>query len=617
MNYAWDAIVNHVARKISEAAEITVTSADLVAPPKPELGDLAFGCFVLAKSQGKSPADIAVALTEKLNAHTKDHLIASVTAAGPYVNVTLKAGEVISRIVQDVERDKNSYGASEDGEKKKVMLEYANQNTHKEVHVGHARVFVLGASVAKLLQRNGWSVITAGYHGDIGAHVAKCLWLFVRQAASVIPQPVEKKKKGVEPAKPMNPDEWAQFVLTHLDAEMAKAMLEKIPADERTGKYLGKMYSESTKVLEENPEWKDEVSDVQRKLEAKDAGWDVIWQETRRWSMDEFAHIYEDLRMNIDKTYVESDMVAEGQAMVDELVKKGVAKESQGAMVVDLEAEKLGVFLVRKSDGTSLYSTKDLALAFRKIKDYPDLSRSLVMIDLRQSLYFKQLFQTLKMMGMKQDLQMVGFEFVTLKNGAMSSREGNIVTLQSFRDEVVAVAKTETATRHPDWPQGKIEHVSWCLAMAGIKYGMLKQDTEKIIVFDLEKALSFDGDTGPYIQYAATRLASILKKADWKPETGLKEGDLSLLKEQTERRLALQIAALPRDIRRAGAELKPSVIAQWCFGMAQRTNDFYRDVKVIDGEPELKAPRLRLIASALSTLIIGLDLLGITVPEEM
>lgn len=285
--------------------------------------------------------------------------------------------------------------------------------------------------------------------------------------------------------------------------------------------------------------------------------------------------------------------------------------------MVDLEDQKLGVFLVRKSDGTSLYATKDLALAKLKFKEYPKLERSLMVVDSRQAFYFKQLFATLKLMGFVKPMEFVGYEFVTLKSGAMSSREGNIVTWQSFRDEVLEFATSETQKRHPDWNEGKVTHTAWCLMMGGIKFGMLKQDNDKIFVFDLEQALSFDGATGPYVQYAATRLGSILRKADWDAAKGLKKGDPSILNEGAEKRLALWMAQFPLTVQKAGEELRPAVVAQWCLEMASRVNEFYRDVKVLDAEKDVKEARLRLVASARTVLLLGLHLLGIPVPEEM
>ncbi len=574
--YAWDAILEHVAKKIG------AEPSDLVTPPDPKLGDLAFGCFKIAKEQKKSPAEVAKLLAIEISKDKKDHLIASASAAGPYVNITLKPGETVAHIVTDIEAKKASYGSSEDGKKRQVLLEYAQPNTHKEFHIGHLRNLVLGNALIRILAKNGWKVVPASYHGDVGAHVAKVLWLLQKKVAS--------RKSKVE--------------------------------SQRSGKYLGELYAEATKLLEEKPELKDEVSEVQRKLESGDKGLLKLWKETRKWSIAEFKEIFGDLDTKIERQYFESEVVDDGQKIVDELLKKGIAKKSEGAIVVDLESEKLGMFLIRKSDGTSLYATKDLALAKLKAEEYPDVARSLILVDNRQSLYFKQLFRTLELMGVKIPHEFVGYEFVTLKSGAMSSREGNVVTFQSFRDEVVKFARAETMKRHDDWNEGKVEHTAWAIAMAGIKYGMLKQDSDKMIVFDLERALAFDGDTGPYIQYAATRLAAILKKAKVESRKSkvatLDFETLRLLTHPAEKHLALQIAKFPDAVHRAGVELKPNHIAHWLLAMSHAVSDFYRDVNVLDATPDARRPaRLRLVASALSVLILGLDLLGIPVPDEM
>lgn len=587
MTYSWDAIIKHLADRIGEITESQVETREIVLPPKPDLGDVAFGCFTLAKARGKSPADIAKELAESFK--NGDHIVESCVAAGPYVNFTFTTGECIKRVVSDVERYKTEFGSSTLGDGKELMLEYAQPNTHKEIHVGHLRNLVLGSSLVKILKLAGWKTVAASYHGDVGAHVAKCLWFLVYRTSPNI--------------------------LRQLDVAAADVLLEAIPRTERTGAYLGKLYSESTRALEEHPESKDDVSFVQQQLESHAPGWDTLWRETRRWSLAEMGNLFQEFAVNIDRQYLESEVVEEGQKIVDELVEKGIAKPSEGAIVVDLEDQKLGFFLIRKTDGTSLYATKDLALAQLKAREYPNMERSVLMVDNRQSLYFQQLFATLKLMGMTQQMEFKGYEFVTLKSGAMSSRDGNIVTLESFRDEVIVVATRETIARHADWVQGKVSHTAWCLAMSGIKFGMLKQDSDKIFTFDLDQALSFDGDSGPYVQYSAMRLQAILRKGDWNTERAT--GDVLLLSEPTEKRLAVQIALFPEICRRAAVELRPAIIAQWCLTLAHRVTEFYHEVKVLDSEPELRAARLRLIASTVSVLSIALDLLGIPMPEEM
>ncbi|HVM90900.1 MAG TPA: arginine--tRNA ligase [Verrucomicrobiae bacterium] len=550
-----------------------ISAEDFIVPPDRKLGDFAFGCFKLAKAMGKSPADIAKEIASRIDLDQSEYT--SAIAAGPYVNFTLNTGDAVHRVVREIEISGESYGRSHG--KPELLLEYAQPNTHKEIHVGHLRAMVVGQSLVNVLEADGWNVVPMSYHGDVGAHVAKCLWWI-------------EKNGGIDALTP----------------------------DRRNGEYLGKMYTEASKQLEAHPEYKDEVSEVQRKLESHDPQLEKLWQETRRWSLDEMAKIFDELGVRIKRQYLESEVVDRGQQMVDELLKKGVAKESQGAIVVDLEDKKLGIFLIRKSDGTSLYATKDLALAELKFKEYPKADRSLIVVDNRQAFYFKQLFETLNMMGIGKPQEFVGFEYVTLKSGAMSSREGNIVTYESFRDEVLKYATDEVVKRHAEhgWNDGKIDHTAWCIAMAGMKFGMLKQDNDKLYTFDLEQALSFEGDTGPYCQYAATRLASILRKAG-QPKFGQPESLTRGYDRMSEKMLVMALAQFPAKVAQAAAELRPSILAQWCIEAAQRVSEFYHEVQVLESEGDLREGRLRLVAAARSVIVSGLGLLSIPVPDEM
>ncbi|MEK7473435.1 MAG: arginine--tRNA ligase [Patescibacteria group bacterium] len=597
MTTSWQYWKSDLAKRLSETVDADVTADDIVIPPDRTLGDFAYGCFKLAKGLvgsddrvGRSPADIAKDIASKIDLGQSDFVSAS--AAGPYVNFTLSIGEAVHRVVRDIEvRDPLRLPLEKGESRGELLLEFAQPNTHKEIHVGHLRNLVLGQALSNILSASGWNVVPMSYYGDVGAHVAKCLWWLGK----------ENKEQRAKSS-------W--------DAD---DVIAAIPTEKRNGKFLGEMYAEASRQLDAHPEWKDEVSDVQRKLEAHDPAWEKLWRETRRWSLDEFAAIFDDLGVKIARQYLESEVVDRGQEMVDHLLKQKVAKESQGAIIVDLEDKKLGVFLIRKSDGTSLYATKDLALAELKLKEHPNAQRSLIMVDNRQSLYFKQLFETLDMMELRPVPEFIGYEFVTLKSGAISSREGNVVTYQDFRDEIISYSTDEVVKRHvgDKWNDGKIEHAAWCIAMAGMKFGMLKQDNDKIFTFDLEQSLSFDGDTGPYCQYAATRLASILRKAGIKNPFGADESLTRGYDHESEKALAFALAQFPVKVAQAAEELRPSVVAQWCIDVAQRVNEFYRDIKVLESEGDVKEGRLRLVSAARSSLVSGLGLLAIPVPDEM
>jgi arginyl-tRNA synthetase len=466
-----------------------------------------------------------------------------------------------------------------------------------------------------ILRHAGWNVITASYHGDVGAHVAKCLWQFVESGrapgtghrASDEERGKKKKKKAAERKSPV------------MDLSMyeVRAMIEAIPRERRTGKYLGDLYSQATRELAADPDKKEIVSRVQQALEGDDPVWRKLWQETRRWSLDEFIVLFEEFGVDIERQYLESEVMGEGQKIVDELLKKGVARESDGAIVVDLEDADLGIFLIRKSDGTSLYATKDLALAELKREEYPDIGRSVMLVDNRQTQYLRQLFETLKRTGYPIPNEHVNYEFVTLKGGAMSSREGNIVTYQDFRDQVYKYAWEQTKARHKSWSQGQINYTAWSLALAGMKFGMLRQDPDKVYTFDMKEALSFEGDTGPYVQYTAVRLNSILRRADYPDIRGKEEPNCRMLSAPQEKRLALDVARFCEAAARAAEDMRPSIIANWCLEAARDANAFYRDLPVLDAESGVREARIRLVYAARDALTIGLRVLGIPVPEEM
>jgi len=583
----WDVVLQHVARRLSDVAETTIDSSELVLSPKPDLGDVAFGCFKLAKMRGKNPAEVASELAEKLGG--TDVTIERANAAGPYVNIRLSVPALVPRLIAGVRTQGEAFGQSSLQTPETLLFEYANPNTHKEIHVGHLRNFILGASLVRILRRAGTSVIPVSYINDIGTHVAKCLWYLVTSKGFVVQQ--------------------------FSDVDLSK-LISAVPETDRTAKYLGQIYTDATRALEEDPTAQVNVSYVHTQLEAHALAWESLWRETKRWCMDEMITIFDELGVRIERQYFDSECVDRAHALLKDLEANGVANVSQGALVIDMEEQKLGMMLLRKSDGSLLYAAKDIALAELKAHEYPSFTRSVVLVDERQSLAFRQLAEALKRMNYSQPYAYLGYELVTLPEGAMSSRKGNIVTFQTFRDMVVEAARTATLERHADWNEGQTTYTAWCLAMAGIKYATLKQDPEKLIVFDIQKALSFDGDTGPYILYAATRLAGIVKKTGW--TDGLREDlDFSGVGLEPERRLVLRVAQFVEVVRRAARETKPSILAQWCFGMAQDVNAFYRDVPVNDAPSGLKEARLQIVQLSHHALVHGLDLLGIAVPEEM
>lgn len=600
MSSAWLTLKEHLAQHLGHLGDVKIRPDDFTEPPRPELGDIALPCFRMAKEAGMSPVELAQKIA---GAFSSDHFIASLEAAGPFVNLRFHAGALADRIVRDVEHAGDAYGASTIGGNRRVLFEYACPNTHKELHVGHLRNVSIGASLVRVLRHAGYDVVPVNYMGDIGAHVAKCLWWFLiswREQQKSAPLSASTNGSALG-----------------FSMEEFHALLESFPESERTGKRLGELYAESSRQLEAREGSAEQISAVLQSLEKGDPAWHAFWEETRRWSLDEMNTLFKELGAEFDRIYLESEVTDEGQKIVDTLMKQGIATVSQGAVIVDLESQKLGVFLVRKSDGTALYSTKELALAYLKQREYPTMEDMIVLVDNRQSQYFRQLFATLKLMGFSVPMRHLGYEFVTLASGAMSSREGNVITYQAFREELMKAAWKSTVDRHPDWSEGKVTYTAWALAMSAMKFGMLRQDPDKVYTFDMNEALSFEGDTGPYVQYASVRLQAILRKAAAAGIVLDESADVTPLALPQEVSLVLGIAKLAEILPKAAEQLKPSIIANWCVEMARASNAFYRDVPVMDAPEKERAARLRLVRSAHRTLALGMSLLGVPMPEEM
>jgi len=574
---AWKKILSQVLETVEKTVGVKIDPAIIDTPPDPAMGDIVIPCFTFAKEISKRPGEIADEWAERLSAglsSASKGLIESADADGPYVNITLDS-ELVAKIVFD-SLDSVSEN-SKDGRGKTVMIEYSQPNTHKEFHVGHLRNVSLGSALVELYRKKGYKVIAANYIGDIGAHVAKCLWALTNFHKD------EKPPKGKE------------------------------------GAWLGKIYVEGHRKTSEDEQTKEESKEILRKLEEGDPELKKLWEKTKKWSMNQFNAIYKDLGVEFDEWYFESEVESAGKEVVEELIKKGIAKKSQGAIVVNLEKEDLGIFLILRSDGTALYSTKDLALAYKKFDKY-ELDESIYVIDNRQAQYFQQLFRTLELLGFDKKMTHAGYEFVTTPQGAMSSRTGNVIRYEDVRNEVEEKLKKETKKRHKNWSDKKITETAHSIMVAALKFMMLKSDPDKIITFDMDEALSFDGYTGPYVQYSYARIQSILRKIEssaprshW--QTSLVNGERALLRKPEEKYLLLALSRFWKEVEDARLQYNPAILCRYLFEVSKRFTDFYSKYKIIGNEQETW--RLALCQVTATVLENGLEILGIPVLEEM
>jgi len=381
------------------------------------------------------------------------------------------------------------------------------------------------------------------------------------------------------------------------------------------------------------PRWRDEVRATFQRWEKGDPAFVALWRETREWSLADFRRIFAELGATFDVWFFESEMEEPGRAIVQELLAQGVAEYSrlpehdQAPLPVVKIDEKLGLteptyrtMPILRSDGTTLYSTKDLALTKIKFEEF-GVDRAIWVVDVRQSLYFQQIFKIMELWGFAQarNAYHLAYDMVVLPEGVISSRRGNVPVYDDVRDAVLARAREIIEEKNPDLPAERKEEVAWQVALGSLKYAMLARDNPKAITFDLEEALSFDGKTAPYIQYAHARACRILEHAGETDETlrsRLDRLDFGALQPE-ELSLLQTIAALPEEIQRAAAEYRPLLIASYVYDLAKRFNDFYHECPVLTSPEPTRTARLTLVAATRRTLANGLALLGIAAPEEM
>lgn len=572
-----DVVVTELERLLGDDAEGLAFDRFLSAPPKPDLGDLAFGCFALAKKLRKNPAQIAADLAERVD---PTGWITGATAAGPYVNFQIDAGKVLAATARTVATDSL---IAPPADQPKVMIEFSQPNTHKFFHVGHLRNVALGDSLVRILRANGHEVVPANYYGDFGIDVAKCLW----------------------------------WLTTHPE-------LEAPDADRTT--FLGKAYTDANDALD--PKKVDEdtraanltaVRAILHQLETQDPAVWPLYTTTRQWCLDEFAATYDWLGVQFDVDFFESQMEAPANVIVDDLIEEGVFTKSDGAIVCDLTPDLDVPALVRKSDGTSLYMTWDLALAKVKFDDY-GIEKSLYVVGSEQKFHFKQLFLALDRMGYDRasDCRHVAYELVQLPEGKMSSRKGTAIPLHTLRTAVADAIRERLEAANARVPEDAMEDTVRKLAVASLKYGMLSVGVNKRVIFALDDWTSFEGDTGAYLLYSVARMRSIVRKAGARVDLA----DVSAtggFGHVAERALLNHLLTWPATLERAAHQLDPSVVANWCYATARAFSTFYRDCPVLkdDVAPELRAARLALVQVTDRVLTEALGTLGIEPVDAM
>lgn len=545
----------------------TPSVSDLEVPPDVSMGNIAFPCFGIAKGLKRNPAELATEIAAKV---APKGLILRIEAQGPYVNFWIDSGRLAERVLKEVATARERYGFSVFGKGKRVLVEYANLNTHKEVHVGHMRNMALGQAIANIASAVGYEVVPHAYINDLGNAVARCLWGYQKFHTK------EKPEKGEENA------------------------------------FFGEVYAEATKAMEEDAGAREEISEIQRQLEGGKGEWVKLWKVTNRWSLDGLKAVFDDFGLELQKIYLESDVLKSSKKIVQALIKKGIAVHSEGAWVVRLEDEGLGVSILVKSDGTHLYNAKDLGLAQKKEEDY-HADRSIYVVDARQKQVMAQLFATLKRMGFKKELEHLSYGHVSLPEGAMSSRMGTIIRYQDMMGELREEAAVETRGRHEDWDEAQVNNVARAIAFAAVKFFMLRSDPDKDIIFNVKESLSFEGFSGPYLLYTIARCKRLLEKSD-----GKHTSERLRLPSKEAEAVIRALAAFPECVAKTAADYQVSRVAQSLFDLAQAFSTFYALVPVnAQLDETIRRSYLALVSAVAQTIENGLRLLGIEPVDEM
>lgn len=509
--------------------------------------------------------------------------ISHAEAVKGYLNLYFDTSTYARRVVDAVIEQKNQFGAGP-ASGMQVMVEFSHPNTHKAFHVGHLRGTILGDALCRILEFSGHPVVRANYPGDMGLHVIKWLWGYL------------KFHNGEKPSEDIT-------------------------------KWMGDVYAEATRRLEEDPDLEAEVRAVYARWDKRDPEVVELWERTREWSLEGFRQMYSALDIRFDVYYFNSQEEKPGKEVVEELVKKGIATDERpqgGAVVVKIDEvlgtvkEQYRTAVILRSDGTALYATEDLSLVQHKFRDYPDLAKSIYVVDVRQSLHFTQVFKILEIAGYERakNCTHVSYELVTLPgNVVMSSREGTVVLMEDLLREATHRAKEETRKKNPSLSEEQLEDVAKAVGLGALKYPILARENTRLVTFDWQSALDFNGQAAPYIQYAHVRCNSILRKAGGLSDEKSATFTYELAPAEVE--LIDWLSRFPSEVQRAALEYKPLVIASIAYDIAKAFASFYDSCPVVQAEPHIRASRLRLVEATRQTIANALALLGITAPEVM
>ena len=554
-------IASELAKVIDSLDQDTILN--LLEQPS-DLGDIAFPAFSLAKVERKAPQAIAADIAEKIDQSAFEKVVAT----GPYVNFFLDKSKISDHVIKSVITAGADYGQQDEGHGQNVTIDLSSPNIAKPFSVGHLRSTVIGDALSNLYRKMGYNTIKINHLGDWGKQFGLLM--------------VAYKKWG------------------------SKEAVEANPINE-----LLKLYVRINAEIEQDPELDEEGRKWFKKLEDGDPEATELWQWFRDESLVEFNRIYKLLDVEFDSLNGEAfynDKMDEGVQILED---KGLLKESKGASIVDLDDVNLPPAMIKKSDGATLYITRDIATAMYRARTY-NFVKNIYAVGQEQSNHFRQLKAVLKKMGFdwSDDMVHVDFGLVTKNRQKLSTRKGNIILLEPTLQEAISRAKSQIEEKNPELENK--EEVAHAVGVGAVKFYDLKTDRRNGYDFDLEAMVSFEGETGPYVQYAYARIQSILRKANFTPST---DTTYSLNDPESWEIIKL-LQDFSRVVKRAAENYDPSLIAKYAISLAQAFNKYYAHTRILDESPERES-RLALSYSTAVVLKESLRLLGVQAPEKM
>ena len=559
---------NQIVNLLSQNIEVLTSeeiSQLIEIPPKPEMGDFAFPCFRLAKSYHKAPPMIAQELKESIGDQT---FLSEIKVVGGYLNFYVDKAQYAQQII-DKYNNATDYGCSDQGKDKTICIDYSSPNVAKNFHVGHLRTTIIGNSLYKIFSKLGYKVVRINHLGDWGTQFGKLIVAYKKWGSR---EAVEEK--GIEELMDI-------YVKFHEEAEKDDSLNDEARA------WFLKMEQGDEEALE-------------------------IWQWFRDISLKEFMRVYNILGMEFDSFAGESFYRDKTADVIKRLTDDGLLKESQGAMIVPLDEYDMPPCIVAKKDGSSIYATRDLAAILYRKATY-NFDRCLYVTGLEQKLHFAQVFKVIELMGndYAKNLVHIPYGLVSLKSGKISSRKGNVIFAEDLLRESINKTTSIIEEKNPDIPDK--EEVAKQVGIGAIIFNDLYNQRIKDVIFDWNKLLNFDGETGPYVQYTYARASSVLRKIGEVPDTI----DYTLLTDEASIGLLKEIERYPQVIKDAAERYEPSVIARYSIDLAHAFNKFYHECQINVEDETTKYTRTNVVKIARYIIKDALSLLGIQCPEQM